>query len=147
MKARATYHGHLAIAACLLALAACAPAPPTEEEGRAALERAMRAHFPRAPAIRITRFTKTNGQSMSAAGVALYQMYYSATIEFPQGLVPARGEFWGEFMAGAEMMGTLMMLATSGFKVVKGGKVTEPHVLEANFVLLFQRTERGWITS
>jgi hypothetical protein len=133
------------LVACVIFLAACSPTPPTEADARAALERNMRAHFPKAPIIHVTRFNKTNGQPMSAAGVALYQMFYSATIEFPQGFVPERGDFWGEFMGGAEIMSTLTMLSSSGIRVVKGRKPNEIQILETDSAITFQHTERGWI--
>jgi hypothetical protein len=130
-----------------LSMAGCDPAQPTESEGRAALERMMRSHFPKAPMMTVTSFQKTNGVTMKASGVALYQMHYSARIEFPQGFMPKKGDFWGEFMGGADMMGTVMMLGTQGFRVAKGGQVTDPQILEVNSAMTFQMTERGWVVT
>ncbi|MGH6815859.1 MAG: hypothetical protein ACREC6_09150, partial [Hyphomicrobiaceae bacterium] len=121
----------IAIAFIAVLLAACEPSPPSEADARVALEHMMRAHFPKAQKINVTLFTKTNGQSMNVAGVSVYRMYYQATIEFPQGFVPAPTDVFGELLTGSNVMGALMMLSSSGFSVTKGGKPSDPQVLQA----------------
>jgi hypothetical protein len=130
-----------------MAVAGCEPAPPTEADARAAFERSMRGYFPKAPTITVSGFNKTTGVTMKAGGVALYQMHYSARVELPQGFMAKKGDFWNEFMGGSEMMSTVMMLSNQGFRVVKGGQVTDPQIFEVNSTMTFQMTERGWIVS
>ena len=82
---------------------------------------------------------------MKTHGVDIYEMYFSARIEFPQGFIPKTGGFWSNFGAGAEMMGTLMTIKGEGFSVVKGGQAIDPQVLEANAKMTFRKTEKGWV--
>jgi hypothetical protein len=126
-----------------LCLAACEPTSPTEADGRAALEQKMRGLFPKAPAIGVTKFAKTNGTPKHVGGVSGYEMRYSATIEFPRGLSPPRASLLDQ--SEGEALVSLIQLTRAGFSLVKGGRLMdEPHILIADSVFLFQKTERGW---
>lgn len=105
----------------------------------------MRGHFPKAPTITVTKFAKTGGAEKHVGGVPGYEMQYSATIEFPKGLVPSRSDFEDDREASMHLIDLLSF--RHGFKLVQGTgrKLDVPYVLLGDGVLTFQKTERGWV--
>src|SRR5437660_5334985 len=124
---------HFALASLAAILCAgCEPTPPTEADGRAALEGILRSKFPNI-AFNVKDFRKTNGVSKSP----MYQMYYVATIEFPNGVAPAAKGFWNDFMASGDVQARLMLLTNKGFKITEGDSIRQRTVMQANSAITF----------
>ena len=129
-------------AVLLLFCAGCDPTPPTEADGRVALNAMLRAHFPKV-VFNVKSFSKTNGVSISPA----YELHYVAMIEFPNGIAPPSAGFWNDFLAGGDVQSRLMALTARGFRIVEGNNIRQRTVMRVDSAITFVRSEKGWAYS
>lgn len=141
----------LAVAVILLAsalaiLVACSGGKPSAGDGRTALQERIRSES--GGRITLVRFEKTDAQQGEVFGVPLYEMQWTAEIEFTQdckwvtGLfgvnagfqtrIPPAGagkDYWGGWMENTQYPGVLVK---AGDRASLSGVVT------------FRKTEKGW---
>ena len=116
---------------------------PGEADGRAALHNLLQRRFPEAPAIVITKFAKTSGQTMNVNGLTVYRFGFEAVVEFPRGFGSPKRSFWGG-ATGGDISERVMNLQDAGFRLVQGGQAAKPQVFAANSMITFRKTDSGW---
>lgn len=118
---------------------------PRERDARGALQNRLQALI-RTPVI-VMKFRKTNSARANVAGHAVYQLYYQADVEFPQGFIRRPKSIWDEIQGGSQGM----MIATElkelfNFKITnEGKKLWDPQSLTVSGQVPFQKTEKGWL--
>ena len=119
---------------------------PTVTNARAVLQNLVHAIVPNA-SFKILQFQKTNGSSISAAGMEGYQLFYHAVVEFPSGIEPGRRKqnIWGQLLAMGPNMSAMTELSERGFRVIKGNKIDQDMVMQSDSSIVFQKTEKGWL--
>ena len=111
---------------------------PSEEVGKAGFLSSIERCFPNV-VVNIMSFSKTNS---IVAGPNSFQMYFNATIEWPNGWMrPGERSVGG---ANADML--LFVFNQKGFHFAGGGKQSpwERVAMEGGSVLICTKTERGW---
>jgi hypothetical protein len=132
----------LAVAA-LCFLVGCS-GPPSASAGRAALEQKIQRQSN--GLIRLVSFQKTDGVEQELMGMKLYQMKYTATIEFTDncywgdgnGLIGWQGGFTADRPSGG---GATASFLDTSMHYKAGSKGQQEQV---SGTLTFQKTENGW---
>ena len=133
----------LILAASVLLLTGCSSRPSTTD-GRAALEQKIQRESN--GFIRLVSFQKTDGVEQEMMGMKVYQMKYTATIEFTDncywgdgnGMIGWQGGFYADRPIGGGATASLLNTSTH-YKA--GGKGQQEQVSGA---LTFQKSENGW---
>jgi hypothetical protein len=129
--------------ATLLFVVGCS-GPPSASDGRTALDQKIQRESN--GLIRLVSFQKTDGVQQEVMGMKVYQMKYTATIEFTDncywgngsGLIGWQGGFTADRPSGG---GTLASLMDTSSHYKAGMKGQQEQV---SATLTFQKTENGW---
>lgn len=117
---------------------------PDEANGRQVLENVLKSMFE--TPFKISNFTKTNATKNNMMGYEVYQLQYTADLDFPRGIVSAPSDFWAEMRKAAEGNTKLSELRAMMSWTVKsiGDKFWEPAALAVRGSLSFRKTNKGW---
>ena len=113
---------------------------PSEANARTVVENQMRARFPTAQ-FKISSFRKTDGRKINFAGMEAYQLFYSATFEFPNGFASRDASIMEKTNIQSQLM---RLVSVGGYRLTKGDMIWDYTVLEAHSSTVFEKSEKGW---
>lgn len=116
---------------------------PTEHDGRLAFAAYLKAKIERLMVV--AKFRKTNGVKGKRDGFDIYELYYSANIELPEGFMDKQKPGQLTWMMGGEGMSLAMNLKSMmTFERTEKKEWWEPQSLGVTGRILLRKTEKGW---